>query len=165
MGQSRHQSNHHRKCEFLGQIEGSARHIVGFLLVGGFQTGNHGEVGEIAAVLFVLTGVHSRIVGYGQNQAAFDIQECGVHKGIGGYVESDMLHRHQRAAAAEGSAQRFFESCLFIGAPTGLGSAVFIGRRRDEQIFHDFGRRGAGIAVCGADAGMQGAEGDGLVAE
>ena len=47
----------------LGEVEGLAGHVVGFLVVGRLEARDLGELGVEAAVLLVLGAVHARIVG------------------------------------------------------------------------------------------------------
>jgi hypothetical protein len=118
------QTYHYRDRQFFGKIESGSGHFIGFLLTGGFQTGNHGEISKIPAVLLVLTGVHSRIVRHCQNDTTFDIQEGGIHEGIGGNIQSDVFHGYQNPSAAERGTQGFLECGLLIAAPVSLMSAV-----------------------------------------
>jgi len=68
VGQAGDEADHGGDAEFLGKVEGRARHGVGLLLIGGFEAGDQGEVGEVAAVLLVLRGVHAGVIRHGQDQ-------------------------------------------------------------------------------------------------
>jgi len=97
------------------------------LLVGGLEADNAREVCVKATVLFVLRAVHSRIVCNNQHQTAIDRDQGRIDKWICSNVQTDVLHRDQRAPSSEGNTKRFFVGGLFVAAPCGMGSTVFVG--------------------------------------
>ena len=160
---ARDEPHHHGNVQLFRQLERLENHVVAFLLVARLQAGNQRELGEIAAVLLVLGGVHARVVRHRQHKAAVGARDRGVHEGIGRHVEPDVFHAHQRALTGPTHAKRLFVGDFFVGRPEGVDVAVLTGALLDE--FEDFGRGGSGIAVNPAQAGVDRAETDGLVAE
>ena len=70
MGDAGYEPDHDRQRELLGHVEGLGHHVVALLLVAGLEAGNQRELREVPAVLLVLAGVHARVVGDGEDQAA-----------------------------------------------------------------------------------------------
>ena len=165
-------ADHDGDLEALGEVEGRPGHVVGFLLVGGLEAGDARELGEAARVLLVLRGVHARVVGDDDHEAALDLEEAGVDEGIGGHVEADVLHRDRRAPAREGCAKGRLVGCLLVRAPLGhegaaLGVTGLAGASFANEVlvkFHDLGRGRAGIGEGRRQARMDGAEGYRLIA-
>ena len=163
MGQARGDPDHDGNLEALGKVEGLPRHLVGFLLVGGLETGDHRELGVESRVLLVLRAVHAGIVGDGQDQPSLDRDESGVDEGIGRDVQAHVFHRDEDAPAGEGSSEGLLVGGLLVGAPGRAGALP-----RLEKLYQvlEYLRGGsARIAVGRAQSRMDGAQGDRLVPE
>ncbi len=106
--------------------------------------------------------MHARVVGDGEDEAALDRDEGGVDEGVGGHVETDVLHRDDGARAGEGGAEGFLVGGLLVGAPGRAGALARLVEA--EQVLEDLRRGRARIAVGRAQAGVDGAERDSLVA-
>jgi hypothetical protein len=128
-----------------------------------FEADDLGEVGVKTAVLLVLRAVHAGVIGRDDDQAAIGAGQGRAHKRVGGDVEANVLHRDQSAFPGKRDAQGFFKSDLLVDRPGGDESLGF-GRGLD-QVFHDLGGGSPGIGVAGAQTGMDGAQGDGFIAE
>ena len=120
-------SEEDRRMQFFGKVERIADHVVGFLLIGRFQAGNLGKAGVIARILFVLGGVHRGVVGNQIDQTAVGTSHRRVGEGVGGHVQTYVLHAHQGSAPGVGNADGFFHRGLFVGAP-GAVDAFFLGQ-------------------------------------
>ncbi len=129
----------------LGNLDGGAQEIVSLLGVGRLEHGHAGGDGVTAVVLFVLAGVHARIIGGNDDQGA---GHSGVGDGeerVGGDVQADVFHGGHGARAAKGRADGDLQRDFFVGGP--LGAAAQLGK-----ILQDFGRGRAGIAGAEGDA-------------
>ncbi len=131
-----------------------------FLTVGGFQYRDFCETRVVAIVLFVLGAVHPGIVGRDHHEAALDADVGCGHQGIGGHVQSHVLHGHQCAATGEGSSYAHLQGYLLVHRPLYAGIRV-VG---PGQSFEYLGARRAGIAGGQMHAGGVCAQRDGLVA-
>ncbi len=140
------QAQQHRQTALFGQFKAIGSHIVGFLLVGGFEHRQHGECAVETAVLLVLRRVHGRVVGGYYYEPAVGPGHRRVHEGVGSYVQPYMFHCGDGALAAERHAQGFFYSCFFIGRPVGVDVAFLCHRILLHEL-EDFGRRCAGVRI------------------
>ena len=125
--------------------------------IGRLQHRHSGGDGVAAVVLFVLAGGHAGIVRADDHQPA---RRAGVGDGeqrVGGHVESDVLHRHQRPAVGEGRADGDFERRLLVGRP--LRTAALL-----VELIENFRRRSTGIPGPEVDAAVEGGHCDGFVA-
>ena len=111
-GGETHQDGH---AELFGQVERVARHVVCFLLVARFETRDESEVGIEPRVLLVLAGVHRRVVGCHNNEAAVGACDGGVDERVGADVHAHMFHADHGTLAGVGDAERLFHRGLFVG--------------------------------------------------
>ena len=158
------QPHQHRQTEFFRQVKGVGHHIVAFLLRRGLQYRNHGKFSIKAGILFVLRGVHGRIVGRHHHQTALHARDGGVDKGIGADIHSHMLHTNQRAFPGERHAQRRFHGGFFVGAPTAV-QAAFTGDRVRLDEFGYLGRRRAGIGIHPGQSSVNGSQRKGFITQ
>ena len=156
-------TDHDRQAQALGQVIGLAGHVVGFLMVGGLEAGDLGELGIEAAVLLVLGAVHAGIVGRADHESALGAGQGRAHEGVGGHVETHMFEGHEGPPAGERTPQGLLESRLFVDRPGGVEGPPSI--RDADQVFHDFGGRRPGVGIGPAEPGLDGAEGDGFIAQ
>jgi len=173
MAEPRYKLEQHRHVEALGQLEGEAGHLVGFLLVVRLKAGNLGEIGEIPAVLLVLRAVHAGVVAHRDHEAALYVHQHRVHEGVGRDVQADVLHRHDGAAVDRRGPHGRFVRRLLVGTPQRLGP--WLGGSREGtfrvlryhalHVFDYFGRRGARVPVREAGARVQGSQADCFVTE
>jgi len=98
-----------------------------------------------------------------EDEAAVGTGDGGVHEGVGGDVEADVLHAHQGALAGPAHPQRLLVGDLLVGRPEGVDVAGLLGAPLDK--LENFGRGRAGVAVDAAEPGVNCAEADGLVTE
>jgi len=157
MAGARRHAQQHGLAELLGQREGGAGEVVGLLRIGRLKHEEAGGARVMPVVLFVLARRHAGIIGRDEHQAAGDAGIGGGKQGVGGDIDADMLHRHQRPAAGEGDADADFERDLFVWRPLRLAA------QRGEG-FEDFGGGSSGIAGAEQDPGIEGGECDGFVA-
>ena len=164
MGHTGSQPHQNRKLHAFRQIESIAYHIVSLLLGRRFENGDHGEFAVETGVLFVLRGVHRRVVGHQHDQPAMGSGHGRIDEGVCRHVQTHMLHADQGALTDEGDPQSGFHSRLFVRAPIAIYSpAPAQGRTLD--VFSDFSGRCAGIGVHARNPCMQGAQRHGLVAQ
>ncbi len=78
-----------------GDVECGQQVVVGLLGIGRLEHGHAGGYGVAAVVLFVLAGGHARIIGGDDDQRARRAGIGGGEEGIGGDVQSDVLHGDQ----------------------------------------------------------------------
>ena len=147
----------HRAAEFFCDFIGFDQEIVGFLAVGGFKHGDGGGDRVAAVVLFILAGSHAGIVGGDDDQTARSTAVSDGEERVGGDVQTDMFHRDQTAAVGISTADRHFESGLFVGSPFGRAAQL-------TEFIKDLGGGGAGIADAPVDSAVISGVGDGLVA-
>ena len=93
-------------------------HVVGFLLVGRLQHGNHGPVTIVAAVLLILRREHARVIGH-HNEDTLSANDGRVHKGVATHVETHVLHASHGAFASVGHADGGLKGRFLVGAPVG----------------------------------------------
>ena len=113
----------------------------------------------VAAVLLVLRGMHTRVIGYGAYHAAVGTDIRGGIQRIGGNVKPDVLHGAERSCTAERCAECDFECHLFVGSPFGIHFIVF------RDCFRDFGGRGSGVCRYDRNARFIQTSGNSGVAE
>ena len=150
--------------QLLGEIERIADHVVGFLLVGRLQAGNLGKAGVVARILFILGGVHRGVVGNQVDQTAVGAGHRRVGEGVGGHVQTYVLHAHQGPSASVGYPDGFFHRGLFVGAPSAV-DAFFLGQLGVLDVLGDFRAGSPWVGVDPGDAGVQSALGNGFIAQ
>ena len=154
-----HRGAHHADSgELLGEPEGLLGHLKSLGGVGGLEHGNAGKCSVVAAVLLVLRREHARVVGCEQHQAAAHARIGKRHERVGGDVDADVLHRHERAVPCHGEAQGVLKGDLLVDGPLRI-DVVELGERLER-----LGRRGARIAETGVTAGFPRSPGYGLIA-
>ncbi len=124
--------------------------VVGLLRVGRLDRRQPGRDGVAAVVLLVLRGGHARVVGADHDQRAGHAGVGGGEERIGGDVEADVLHRHDRSRARERRAQADLEGHLLVGRPLGAAAQL-------RERLEDLRGRSAGIAGAQGDAGVRAA--------
>ena len=92
-------------------------HVVGLLLVARFEAWDHGEFGIETRVLFVLGRVHGWVIGSKDYESAVHACDSGIHKGIGAYVHTHVLHTHEGALTHIRHTKGRLHSCLLVGCP------------------------------------------------
>ena len=92
--QSGDASEYAGKPSLLRYFECPPGHILRFLKGCGFQEGQIGESGVVAAVLFVRTGNSRRVVGGYEDKAALCAGQIDCHQEIGTYVNPVLFHGH-----------------------------------------------------------------------
>ena len=137
VGQAGRDAVEHRRTELLAELEAVVHHVIGLLLVGRFQHGNHGPVAIVAAVLFVLRREHARVVGH-HDEDALRADDGSVHEGVAAHVEAHVLHAGHGALAGVGHADGGLKGRLLVGAPVG-DHAEFLGLFRVDDILCDLG--------------------------
>jgi hypothetical protein len=126
----------------LSDSSKAARHVVGFLGIGGLEHRHVREAAPEARILLVLRRGHADVVGHGDDQAAFGAGQGAGHQRVGGDVEADVLHRAEGARAHHGGADGDFQRHLLVHRPFGV--EVGIG---GEHLQH-LGRRRARIGAA-----------------
>ena len=159
MGDPGGEAQQHRGVEPFGELVGQFRIGQALRRIDGFEHRHLGRDGVVPGILFVLGGVHTRIVGHGTDHAATNPDVRGGVEGVGGDVEADMLHRAEAAGAAGGRAEGHLKGHLFVGRPFRVDFAVLYGG------FGDLGTGGTGIGGEDGDAGLVESAGNGLVAQ
>ncbi len=96
VGDPRAAAQHYRRIESLGEVEGQPGELLALLGVGRLEHRQLGELGIVAAVLLVLRGVHLRVVGGHQDQAAAHPGVGKREQRVGRHVDADMLHAGNR---------------------------------------------------------------------
>ena len=134
-------------AHLFAQLVAEEDHVVGLLLVAGFQHGNHSPVAIETAVLLVLRGEHRGIVGHNDDDT-LGADDRGIHEGVATDIQTYMLHASHGTFAGVGNADRGLEGCFLVGAP--VGTDAFLGCLfRFDYIFCDLRGGGAGITVDG----------------
>ena len=164
MGQAGDHPQEDRKPDFLRQAESLGHQVVAFLLVGRLEDGDQGELPVKAGVLFILGGMHRRVVGRDDDQAAFHAGDAGIDEGIGTDVHTHMFHADQRPLARIGHAQGGLHGRFLVGAPAAPHPA-FPREGVTLNEFRDFGGGGSGIGVHPGQAGVKRSQGQSLVTE
>ena len=154
MGHAGGDTHQHRQFLLLRVFKGDRHHVVGLLLVRGFERRNHGKLTIEARVLLVLRGMHRGVVGHQNNEAAVDASHTAINKRVGTDVESYMLHTNQGALTHERHTQSGFHSRLLVGAPTAV-HAAFLRQGITLDKLCDFGRRRTRIGIHARESGVE----------
>ena len=131
---------------------------MGLCGVGGLEHGDAGKGRVVAAVLLVLRGVDGGVVCGENDQTAVDAGVADAHQRVCRDVDADVLHGHERARAAHGSADADLEGDLLVGGPLAVDVLVL------GEVFQCLCRRSAGVTDTNGNATLPGSLGDGLVA-
>ena len=115
VGKPRRQADEHGNFVLFGEFEGVFGQIVAFLLGGRLDAGDHGELRVEAGVLFILGGVHGRIVRDGDQQAAVRSCHGGIDETVARDVQTDVLHADDGAFSGVGDAEGLLHGGFFIG--------------------------------------------------
>ena len=149
-----------RGAVLLGEVEGLLDHLIRLLRGGGVEAGDLGEGREGPGVLLGLRGDGARVVRDEDHHATLDAHVFEAHEGVGGHVQADLLHGHQRAGTGVGSTGGEFHGRFFVDGPLDVGVFSF---PFGDRLQH-FGGRGARVTADDVDACRQRAERDGFVA-
>ncbi len=163
VGKPRDHAHEDGQAKALGQVERLPGHIIRFLVVGGLVAEDLGELDVVAAVLLVLRAVHARVVGADDEEAAVGPGDGGVHEGIRGDVEADVLERDEGPLPGERNAEGFLVGDLLVHRPDGRKGLGLRGQA--HEVLQDLGRGGAGIGISRREARMGGPQGHGFVSE
>ena len=155
---ARRHAEHHGRVVALGDVEGVAEHVLGFLRVRRLQHGDLDERRVVAVVLLVLRAVHARIVGGDEDHAAVDAHVGVGEDRVGSHVQTDMLHRGHRAHAAHRRADRRLHGDFLVRRPFGVDFFVC------SRVFQDLRAGRARIGRSERHARLPGAARDGFVA-
>ena len=149
-----------RRAVLLGKVERCLDHFIGFFRCGGVEAGELGKGRERPGVLLGLRRDGTRVVGDEDDHAALHAHILEAHEGVGGHVEADLLHGHQRAGTGIGGAGGELHGGFFVDGPFDVGVFSFpFGDR-----LQNFRGGGAGVTADDVDACRQRAERDGFVA-
>jgi hypothetical protein len=74
------QSQQYRRIELFAQFKCSPHHVLGFLAVGWLQAGDSSEFGKRPVILFILAGMHCRVVGGDDHQPALQAGHRSIHE-------------------------------------------------------------------------------------
>ena len=157
MGEARDDPDEDGQPHLLGKPEGMGHHVIAFLLVRRFEDGNQREFAVEAGILLVLGGVHGRVVGGDDDDAAVHAGDAGVHEGIGADVHAHMLHADQRPFPGIGHAQGGLHGRFFIRTPA-AADAAFLRERVSLDEFRDLGGRRARVGIDAGQTGVQGSQ-------
>ena len=154
MRKTRRQTDQYGNFVFFGKFERVFGQIVAFLLGGRLDAGNHGELRVEAGVLFVLGGMHGRIVRDGDEQTTICACHGGIYKTVSSDVQADVLHADDGAFSGVGDTEGLFHGRFFIGRPFAMDVAF---RRKFGvlNVLHDFRGRGSRIGIAAGEAGVQ----------
>ena len=133
--------------------------VLAFLGIRRLQHGNLGANGMAAAVLLVLRGMHTRVVGHSKNHTAVDADITHGVKGVRGHVQAHVLHGAEGSGAGKARANGGLRRYLLVGRPFTGKLLIFGG------VFRDFRTGGSRIAGNKTDACFIQASGNGLVAQ
>ena len=164
MRQAGDDAHEDRQPHRLRKAEGIGHHVEALLLVGRLQDGNQGELPVEPGILLILGGVHRRIVGGDDYQAALHAGDGGIDEGIGTDVHAHMLHAHQGALPGIGHAQGRLHGRFLVGTPA-AAHAPFPGERIVLDEFRNLGGRRPWIGIHAGQPGIQRPQGDRLVPE
>ena len=132
------------RIELLGNFIGGLGKGEGFAAVGRFQHGELGGFRIVAGILLVLRGMHARVVRNADDHARIHARIGDGEEGVGGDVESDVLHAAKAPLPCHRGAERRFHGDLFVGRPFAVDGVVL------RRFLGHFRARGAGIG--GGDA-------------
>ena len=155
--QACHHAHHHRNTAAFGKFETIPGHVVGLLLVAGFEHRNHCEIGIEAGILLVLRRMHGGIVGRDDQQTAVGSGHGRIHERIGRHVQAHMLHRRDGPLAAVRHAQSTLHGRLLIARPMRVQSP---GTRHGVLLhkFKNFGGRSSRIGIRPGQASVDSAQ-------
>ena len=134
-----------RGVELLAELKGQHGKFPRLSGIGGLQHRNLGGHGIVAGVLLVLAGVHTRVVGHGDDHAAVDAGVGHGEQRVGSHVQADMLHAAEAAPTGQGRAEGDLHRNLLVGGP--LAADLVVG----SAFLGDFGAGRAGVAGNQAD--------------
>ena len=157
---ARRRAEEHRRAVLFGVVKRLADHVIRLLRRRGVEHRQLRILREGARVLLGLRGDRAGIVGDEHDHAAFHADVREAHQRVGGYVQADLLHRHQRALAGVRRAGGHLKRDLFVYGPLD----VDVARARLCDRLEHLGRRRAGVAGHNAHARADRAEADGGVA-
>ncbi len=153
----------HRQFEFFRELVSRDHQFFGLAGTGRIQDRDFAEHGEKPAVLFGLGAVRSGVIGDDDQKAAFNSEIGGAQKGIGGDIQSHLLHGDSGALAGIAVPQGDFVGHLFVEGPFGVElDAGFPGKSHHGT--KNFGGGGAGVGSGQGAAGLDEAPGNGFVA-
>ena len=128
-------------------------HIISLLLAGWLKHRDHGEIAINTVVLLILGRVHGWVVGRKDDHTSVDTAHSGVHKAIGGYIQTHVLHAAKRTFTGIAHTQSGFHGGFLIRAPATMDTS-FLRYRRTLDIFCDFSRRGSRVCVHPGDTSV-----------
>ena len=102
----------------------------------------------MTAVLFILGGVHTRVIRNADYQTAVNTGISGNEQRVSRHVQTDVLHAAECSSAADCRTESSFQSHLFIGRPFAVDFGISCGK------FGDFRAGGSGITGDKLDAGF-----------
>ncbi len=162
VSQTRHDTKHDRFAKLFRKLEAISHHVVGFLLIGWFQTGNKGKLGIEARVLFVLRRVHRGVVSSKDDESTFDASNGAVDESVSTDVHAHMLHANEGSLACIRHAKSCFHCRLLVRAPTRM-NATFFGKRMALYVFSDFRAWCTRISVHATQSGIDGTKSNGFI--
>ena len=133
--------------------------VLAFLGIRRLQHGNLGANGMAAAVLLILRGMHTRVVGHSKNHTAVDADITHGINGVRGHVQAHVLHGAEGSGAGKARANGGLRRYLLVGRPFTGKLLIFGG------VFRDFRTGGSRIAGNNTDACFIQASCNGLVAQ
>jgi hypothetical protein len=107
--------------------------------------------------------VHAGIVGADHDQPAVRPGDGRIHERVGGDVETDVLEGDHGPLAGERDAKGLLVGRFLVDRPDGRELPAAFGG--PDQVFQDLRGWRPGIGVGGREPGVDGAQGDGFVAE
>ena len=157
MGHAGGQPHQDRNLVFFRKVKGLADHGIRLLLGGRFEARDHGEIGIEAGILFVLRGMHGRVVTGSHDKSAARTGHRGAHETVGADIHAHMFHTDKRTFPAVGNAERRLHGGLFIAAPVAV-DVPLPRERMTLDILGYFGGRCTGIGIDTGKTGVQGAQ-------
>ena len=120
VGQPGRGPEHDGRGEALADRVRLLDHLQAFAGIGGLEDRHLAHLREVAAVLFVLGGVHAGIVGHQHHEAGVGACVREDHEGIRRHVQPHVLHRDQGPHTTQGRAHALVERHLLVGGPVGV---------------------------------------------
>ena len=148
-----------RRVEVLAHMKRQVSEVLALLGVRGLEHEHLGRLGIVPGVLLVLRGVHARVVGHAEDEAARRREIARGEDRVRHHVETHVLHAAHRAAVGERRADGDLGRDFFIRGP--LDVDVGIG----DDGFGDLGARRARVRGHHVHARLKGAARDGRVAD
>ena len=105
------------RVEVFRDFAGYPDKILALLAVGRLHHRDLRGAGVVAVVLLVLGRVHTGVVCRDDNEARVHPQIAGGENRVGGNIQTDVLHRAQRAASGDCRAVCHLGRHLFVGRP------------------------------------------------